>query len=171
MLKILVFRAGALTLLEFKLNCRDGETKDLLLWIGYCAFHQGNYHRACNAYKELIDAHDVTHEVYLLLAVCYFYQQMYEEAEKAAENGPESSLKTRLLFNIAHRTTDEAKLMAFHQQLKDKKEDQLSLASIHYLRGHFQEVSIYECFDDRFLYAYSHQGNGRLQKTTTRKSR
>ena len=37
---------GALALLEFKLKCRDGDTKDLLLWIGYCAFHLGNYRRA-----------------------------------------------------------------------------------------------------------------------------
>ena len=33
---------GALTLLEFKLKCQDGSTKELLLWIGYCAFHFGN---------------------------------------------------------------------------------------------------------------------------------
>lgn len=42
---------GALTLLEFKLKCQDGETRDLLLWIGYCSFHLGNFKRAEDAYR------------------------------------------------------------------------------------------------------------------------
>jgi intraflagellar transport protein 56 len=134
---------GALALLEFKLKCQDGDTKDLLMWIGYCAFHLGNFRRAEDAYKELIDNHDVPSEVYLFLACCYFYQQMYEEAEKAAEKGPADPLMNRILFNIAHRTGDENKLMTHHQTLKDRKEDQLSLAAVHYLRSHHQEVSAF----------------------------
>jgi intraflagellar transport protein 56 len=136
---------GAVTLLDFKLKCRDGDPKDLLLWIGYCCYHLGHYRRAVDAYKELISAHDVNAEVYLFLGACLFYQQQYEDAEKALEKGPNSSLKTRLLFNIAHRTGDEAKLMNFHQQLRDRKEDQLSLAAVHYLRSHFNEaIDIYK---------------------------
>lgn len=131
---------GALTLLEFKLKCNDGDTKELLLWIGYCAFHMGNFRRAEDAYKELLDTHDVSNEIYLNLACCYFYQQMYDEAEKAALKGPSSSLQNRLLFNISHRVGDEAKLMQYHQNLKDTKDDQLSLAAVHYLRSHHQEV-------------------------------
>ena len=35
--------------------------------------------------------------------------------------------------------------MNFHQNLQDIKEDQLSLASIHYLRSHYQEaIDIYK---------------------------
>ena len=35
--------------------------------------------------------------------------------------------------------------MTFHQQLKDVIEDQLCLASIHYLRSHYQEaIDIYK---------------------------
>ena len=132
---------GALTLLEFKLKCQDGDTKDLLLWIGYCAFHLGHFRRAEEAYRELIDAHDVTNEVRLFLASCFFYQQMYEEAEREAERGPNIPLKNRIMFNIAHRLTDETKLMAYHQNLNDKKEDQLCLAAVHYLRSHFQEAT------------------------------
>ena len=78
---------GALALMEFKLKCQDGDVKDLLLWIGYCAFHLGNYRRAEDAYKELLETHEVTSEVYLNMACCYFYQQMYEEAEKSALKG------------------------------------------------------------------------------------
>jgi intraflagellar transport protein 56 len=65
---------------------------------------------------------------------------MYEEAEKEALRGPDIPLKVRLLFNISHRTADEAKLMEYHRQLQDKKEDQLSLAAVHFLRSHHQEV-------------------------------
>lgn len=133
---------GALALLEFKLRCQDGDTKELLMWIGYCAFHLGNFRRSEEAYKELFDAYPVGDEIHLYQACCYFYQQMYEEAEKSALEAPMSELKTRLLFNIAHRTGDEEKLMKYHHDLKDRKADQLSLAAVHYLRSHHQEVSI-----------------------------
>ena len=42
---------GAVTLLEF--NRRSGEDdalEDTLMWLGYCAFHVGNYQRAIDAY-------------------------------------------------------------------------------------------------------------------------
>jgi intraflagellar transport protein 56 len=132
---------GALTLLEFKLKCQDGDTKDLLLWIGYCAFHLGNFRRAEDAYKELLDAHDVSLEVHLFLACCYFYQQMYEEADKEAQKGPTCPLKNRILFNVSHRLGDETRLMDYHHNLKDDKFDQLCLAGVHYLRSHYQEAT------------------------------
>lgn len=132
---------GALALLEFRLKCQDGDTKDLLMWIGYCSFHLGNFKRAEDAYKELLDAHDIGPDVHLYIASCYLFQQMYEEAEKEALLAPEKAMRTRLLFNIAHRTGDEAKLMEYHRQLQDKKEDQLSLAAVHYLRSHHQEAT------------------------------
>lgn len=40
---------------------------------------------------------------------------------------------------------DEKKLMSFHQNLEDVTEDQLSLASIHYMRSHYPEaIDIYK---------------------------
>ena len=65
---------------------------------------------------------------------------MFSEAQAAATKGPEGPLQTRLLFHCAHRLNDENKLMTYHQKLSDSKEDQLSLAAIHYARSHFQEV-------------------------------
>eukprot|EP00607_Mallomonas_marina_P009965 CAMPEP_0182419776 /NCGR_PEP_ID=MMETSP1167-20130531/4144_1 /TAXON_ID=2988 /ORGANISM="Mallomonas Sp, Strain CCMP3275" /LENGTH=550 /DNA_ID=CAMNT_0024594863 /DNA_START=147 /DNA_END=1799 /DNA_ORIENTATION=- len=132
---------GALALLEFKLKCSDGDPKDLLMWIGYCAFHLGNFRRAEEAYKQLLFEHDVKPIVNLYLACCYFFEQMFEEAEAAAEKGPNDPLKNRLMFNIAHRMTDENKLMKYHQMLRDSKDDQLSLAAVHYLRSHYQEAT------------------------------
>jgi intraflagellar transport protein 56 len=133
---------GALALLEFRLKCQDGDIKELMLWIGYAAFHLGNFRRAEEVYKQLLEDHDVPTAVYLYLSCCYFFQQMYDEAQTAAEKGPNEPLKTRLLFNIAHRKGDETSLMQYHQNLRDKKEDQLCLAAVHYLRSHHQEVRV-----------------------------
>lgn len=143
---------GALALLEFKLKCQDGDTKEILMWIGYCSFHLGNFKRAEDAYRELLGAHDVGRDIHLFIAACYFFQQMYEEAEKEAEKGPDRPLKIRLLFNIAHRTANETKLMEYHRQLQDTKEDQLSLAAVHYLRSHHQEVRFW--FSVLYIFRY-----------------
>jgi len=132
---------GALTLLEFRLKCQDGDAKDLLLWIGYCAFHIGNYKRAEDAYRELLSAHDVGGVVLLYIACCYFFQKMYEEAEKEAELARDNALKTRILFHVAHRLGDESKLMAQHQRLQESKLDFLSLAAVHFLRSHHHDAT------------------------------
>jgi intraflagellar transport protein 56 len=132
---------GALTLLEFRLKCQDGDTKELLLWIGYVAFHVGNYTRAEEAYRELLDAHEFGSLAHLYIACCYYYQQLYEDAEKEALKASDESLAMRLLFNIAHKLGDENKLMNYHQKLRESKEDLLSLAAVHYLRSHHQEAT------------------------------
>lgn len=67
------------------------------------------------------------------------------KAEEAAKKGPECVLKNRILFHVSHKLLDENKLMVYHQRLTDTNEDQLSLAAIHYLRSHFQEVSDRGC--------------------------
>ena len=61
--------------------------------------------------------------------------------------GPRCALQTRLLFHCAHKSGQEDKLMKCHQQLGDTLEDQLSLASIHYLRGHYQVSEGCTCSD------------------------
>ena len=49
------------------------------------------------------------------------------------------------MFHLSHKFNDEKRLMGFHQNLRDVIEDQLSLASIHYLRSHYQEaIDIYK---------------------------
>lgn len=74
---------------------------------------------------------------------------------------PSSRLQVRILFQVSHRLNDENKLvcecgahraavsrvphgraqMSYHQRLQDCTEDQLTLAAIHCLRGHFQEAA------------------------------
>ena len=58
--------------------------------------------------------------------------------------GPSSRLQNRLQFHLSYKLNDEPQLMGHHQLLQDVPEDQLTLASIHYLRGHHQEaIDIY----------------------------
>ena len=54
--------------------------------------------------------------------------------------GPKSPLQTRVLFHVAHKQNNEEKLMGLHRQLQDVIEDQMCLASMHYMRSHFQEA-------------------------------
>ena len=48
-------------------------------------------------------------------------------------------------LRVVCQFNDEKRLMGFHQNLEDVTEDQLSLASIHYMRSHYQEaIDIYK---------------------------
>nr|CAD7413321.1 unnamed protein product [Timema cristinae] len=141
---------GALIVLEFG-GSKGNETE---MWIGYCAFHLGDYKRAMSVYEALTHTKNPPADVPTNLACCYFFLGMYPEAHRAVERAPASRLKTRLCFHLAHKLGDEKKLMEYHQQLEDIIEDQLSLASIHYLRSHYQEaIDIYKriLLDNRSL--------------------
>ena len=84
-------------------------------------------------------------EVYTFLACCLFMLGMYKKAEDMAYKGPKSPLQTRLTFHITHKMSDEDKLMNLHQQLQDVLQDQMCLASMHYMRNHYQEaIDIYK---------------------------
>eukprot|EP01012_Entosiphon_sulcatum_P030146 TRINITY_DN3700_c0_g2_i1.p1 TRINITY_DN3700_c0_g2~~TRINITY_DN3700_c0_g2_i1.p1 ORF type:complete len:553 (-),score=181.64 TRINITY_DN3700_c0_g2_i1:435-2093(-) len=134
--------SGAVALLEF---LRDsGEVIDdypTLPWLAYCAFHLGDYQKALLVYKDILDRDDADPVVHIYMACCKFYLGQYKEAEEDALKGPISTLQNRLLFHIAHKFNDENKLMVYHQKLQETLEDQLSLASIHYFRNHFQEAT------------------------------
>uniref|UniRef100_A0A8C8F4F6 Intraflagellar transport protein 56 n=1 Tax=Oncorhynchus tshawytscha TaxID=74940 RepID=A0A8C8F4F6_ONCTS len=132
---------GAITLLEFQRNVGErGEDADL--WLAYCAFHLGDYKRE---YKALTDKPDCRPDVWVYLACTLFFLGLYKEAEEASRKAPKCQLQNRVLFHLAHKFNDEKQLMGFHQELEDVTEDQLSLASIHYMRSHYQEaIDIYK---------------------------
>ena len=73
----------------------------------------------------------------------FMYVCRYDCALKTGSGltGAAGRLQNRLLFHLAHKLNDENKLMIYHQKLTDDTEDQLSLASIHYLRNHYQEAT------------------------------
>ncbi|XP_064011167.1 intraflagellar transport protein 56 [Pogoniulus pusillus] len=134
---------GAIALLEFKRQVGEQE-EDADLWIGYSAFHLGDYKRALEVYEALTKNPNCCPDVWVNLACTYFFLGMYTQAEQAALKAPKSPLQNRILFHLAHKFGDEKKLMSSHQNLQDITEDQLSLASIHYMRSHYQEaIDIY----------------------------
>ncbi|CAH8508550.1 unnamed protein product [Dicrocoelium dendriticum] len=135
---------GALTLLEFERSCGTQKTENDL-WIAYCAFHLGDYKKAAEEYKKLLDVKDAPSEVPIYLACCYFFLGMYDEARQTAKEGPICRLQNRLLFHLAQKFNDERLLLNYHNSLADVLEDQLSLASVHCLRSHHQEaIDIYK---------------------------
>lgn len=135
---------GAVTLLEFNRNSgKGGEEVDQ--WIAYCAFHLGDYKHAMEEYQKLTAKSGINPELWVNLGCCYFFLGMYTEADAAALKAPKGRLQNRLLFHLSHKFNDEKRLMSYHQNLQDIIEDQLSLASIHYLRSHYQEaIDIYK---------------------------
>ncbi|XP_063824784.1 intraflagellar transport protein 56 [Ostrinia nubilalis] len=139
---------GALTMLEFLQH--EGNTEVWAdAWAAWCWFHLGEYRRALDAYlrvrsREKLDPRVADH-IALDVAVCYFYLGMYKESQEAAEEAPKCALKTRLTFHLAHKLGDEEALMKAHAALRDVPEDQLCLASVHYLRAHYQEaIDVYK---------------------------
>lgn len=132
---------GAIALLEFQRQAGE-EQENSLEWLGYCAFHLGDFQKALNSYEQLIREDDqVNDEVHLYKACCYYYLQMYKEAKEAAQEGPKTALKNRILLHVSHKLNDEANLVQRHQALGSSTEDQLTLAAIHFLRGHYQEAT------------------------------
>ncbi|XP_063444893.1 intraflagellar transport protein 56-like isoform X2 [Mytilus trossulus] len=143
---------GAITLLEFNRNSGRGND-ETDMWIAYCAFHLGDYKRSMEEYSRLTKKDGCHPDLWTNLACCYFFLGMYPEADGAVQKAvvpfdmycPKSRLQNRLLFHLSHKFSDEKRLMGFHQNLQDIIEDQLSLASIHYLRSHYQEaIDIYK---------------------------
>ena len=112
-----------------------------LMWIGYCAFHLGDYRKALDTYQQIMQDGSDDQDLLSYQSCCLMGLGWFQEAEEKAQQGPASPLQTRLFFHLAHRLNDESKLMSFHQKLCDTTSDQLSLASIHYLRNHFQEAT------------------------------
>lgn len=131
---------GAIALQQFKKHANRSDVRNLE-WLAYCHFHYGEHDKALTIFKELLQQDDPDPLYFVYAAACHYYMCMYKEAEELAVQGPRCPLQTRILFHCAHKLNDEDKLMKYHQQLTDSIEDQLSLASIHYQRSHFQEAT------------------------------
>ncbi|XP_011499465.1 PREDICTED: intraflagellar transport protein 56 [Ceratosolen solmsi marchali] len=134
---------GALTLLEF--NDVPSSNKDSQIWIAYCAFHLGNYKKAADIYTNLKNDQDAHADIDTYIACCFFYLGMYPESEKMLANAPDSQLKTRLLLHLSCKLSKTNKIKEYEDKLQNNVEDQLCLASVHYLQTHYQEaIDIYK---------------------------
>ena len=85
-------------------------------------------------YEKLVKKTGSPPELLAYLSCCQFLQGMYADADVSCQKAPRCRLQNRLLFHLSHKLSDERKLMQHHQQLHDVPEDQLTLASMHYLR-------------------------------------
>ncbi|TPX55336.1 hypothetical protein PhCBS80983_g05388 [Powellomyces hirtus] len=136
---------GAMTLLEFNAAAGKHNDLDTLGWLAYSAFHLSDYKKTMETYQTMLQDPKCDPVVHLYLGCCYFFLGLYREADEEAQKGPTCKLQNRLLFHLSHKFNDEKRLMGYHQSLQDVIEDQLSLASIHYLRSHYQEaIDIYK---------------------------
>uniref|UniRef100_A0A7I4Y5F7 Intraflagellar transport protein 56 n=1 Tax=Haemonchus contortus TaxID=6289 RepID=A0A7I4Y5F7_HAECO len=135
---------AAISLLEFKQkNGEKNETTDL--WLGHCFFRSGDYRKALEVYEDMKKQGIENPDLPVYLGICFFYLGMYEDAKLAAEKAERSPLQNRLLFHVSHKLGEEKRLMQHHQLLGNVMEDQLSLASIHYMRMHYMEaIEIYK---------------------------
>lgn len=131
---------AAISLLEFEKSATDTKV-DTLFWLAYCYFHNGDYKKAINIYDELVRKPDYNKELHVFKACCLYALCQYDEAKRECAKGPETPLFVRLMFHISHKKNDEQSLMTYHHKLQDTTHDQLALAAIHYLRGHFEEAT------------------------------
>lgn len=131
---------GAVTLLEFKRHI--GKHDELTVpWLGYSAFHLGDYKKAADTYTKILAVSGADPVHHLHLACCLFYMGQYQEASEEAAKGPATPLQNRILFQCAHKMNNERAVFEAHQKISESVEDQLSLASYHYLQNHFQEAT------------------------------
>ena len=134
------------------------------LWIAFCYFHLAEYKTALELYQQILESDDKDlnkNEIQVYIGCCQFYLGMYSEAKQSAlKSSEKSTLLNRLMFHLCHKFSEESELIQHHQQLQvlthlwysysngliqDTIEDQLCLASIHYLRSHFQEaIDVYK---------------------------
>jgi intraflagellar transport protein 56 len=137
---------GAVTFIEFvRDELKRPYTKELALWHGYCLFHSGRYSDALSIYEQLLKAEPDDGVLHLLIASCQYYNCDYDDARHSAERGAAGDLRLRLTLHLARQLRDEQGRCQAHSQLADTLTNQLSLAAIHYMDGHYQEaIRIYE---------------------------
>ena len=54
-------------------------------WIGFCAFHLGDYQRALAVYLSLENSNPVPEDNAINLACCYFFLGMYSQVDKVSK--------------------------------------------------------------------------------------
>lgn len=131
-------------------------------WNAFLNFHLGDYQKALEQYQKLMDMAGNTtsmesqgseiKDIRLNVAICMFYLGLYEEAQQILrqdlehyENG--KSLQQRLAYHLAFKLNDDESetVLEMEEKLKDSIEDHLSLASMHYMRAHYQDaIEIYK---------------------------
>lgn len=129
---------GALALLEFERNC-EKSINDTDLWIGYSAFHLGDFNKALEEYNKLSENCSINSEVLLYVACCYYFLGKKENALKLVNNCSPCPLQKRLFFYLTNLFNHEKRIINLNM-LDDSAEDQLCLASLHFLRNNYKHA-------------------------------
>lgn len=133
---------GAISLLNLE---KFGGKQDIMSWLAYSHFHEGDYKKSISIYEALMKKPDYDKNLHVYKALGQFALTNYDDSKREALKGPESSLQTRLLFNIALKKNDENAMMTCHSKMTNNTHDQLCQAAIQYLRGNYDEaVEIYK---------------------------
>uniref|UniRef100_A0A3Q2CVE2 Intraflagellar transport protein 56 n=1 Tax=Cyprinodon variegatus TaxID=28743 RepID=A0A3Q2CVE2_CYPVA len=91
--------------------------------------------------EEYLQQRDYLGAVLSLLVPLWFYDAVFSPYILLNK----SAFCLMIYVYTVSQFNDEKRLMRFHQNLEDVTEDQLSLASIHYMRSHYQEaIDIYK---------------------------
>ena len=129
----------------------------------------GNFEAALKVYQDLEQSLSSQKPPYnyVNIALCHSHLKQYDEAEATVLRHNEALAQyvkqkrrgimegkrepidrdvdricNRILFHIAFRTNDDNKLVDYHEILdEDDTFDQLTLAAMHFLRGHYQEAA------------------------------
>lgn len=131
---------GAVTVLQFKQQTGDGDAFTLP-WIGYAAFHLGNFALALSTYETLLKSGTAEPVYHLYQAASLYYLGRYAEAKAAALKGPTTKLQNRLLLHCAFKLGDDAGLAKHRAALTADPVDVLSGCASLFNRTHFQEAT------------------------------
>ena len=112
---------GALALLEFNRKVGEDDELKTLLWIGYCAFHLGEYQKAFDRYQEICNHHmdGAPPEVLLYQGCCLYYLQMYKQAGEKVEEF--SQQEQERFQQRQERALSQANVMERKQELQLKR--------------------------------------------------
>ena len=105
---------GAISLLSLQ---KFGGNQEIMLWLAYMHFHEGDYKKSISIYESLMRKTNYDKNLHVYKACCQFALTNYDESKREALKGPESSLQTRLLFNIALKKNDENAMMSCHGKM------------------------------------------------------
>jgi intraflagellar transport protein 56 len=121
------------------------------MWIGYCLFHRGDYKEALEVYELLATETNEDLQVLLNISLCHFAMMNTDLCSKSLQtilsagrqvSPAQRELLNRLQYQLAHKNDDETGMLGIHQAFDlNFLENKMALASMQYLRGHYQEAS------------------------------
>jgi len=152
---------GAITLLEFEREVakgkiqskqkqkqgkrhrdREANNTEQMEQLAYCHFHLANYDKAMAIYTDLYE-HESSDPIYnLFAACCLFHLGKYEKCSALVAKSPQNRLRNRLSLHLAYSyLNDEQRMLEHISALSDSTQDQLSLASVHFVRTKYQNAT------------------------------